>query len=66
MYIYIYPLLAPELLDMFYTYSEFKSLSDINRCPVNMTTLAQNTRALQMSPKVQNDDSLEKASNESD
>jgi hypothetical protein len=50
-YICMCVLLAPGRLDGFYSYSAFKSLSIIGRCPVNMNILPKKNRDLWNSPQ---------------
>jgi hypothetical protein len=48
-YVYVFALLAPELLDIFYSCSIFKSLAAIiSWCPVDMNVLAKGIEARQV------------------
>jgi hypothetical protein len=53
------PLLAPKHLDAFYSYSLFKSLYIIDRCPVTINILSPKIGTIEMGSQKPNGHSLD-------
>jgi hypothetical protein len=62
-YTWMCPSLAPEPFDEFYSNSVFKSLSIIDRCPLNMNIVASRTWDRSDKPPKQSEDFLENGFN---
>jgi hypothetical protein len=57
--------MTSEQLGKYYSYSVFKSLSIIGRCPVNTNIPIKKIITLQMGPRIQNGNSVKNSCNNS-